>query len=285
MVLYPLSISESVGSPAGTVGTARRGQAIGTVVSAWEAVERKQKEDASAWWLIAQPDHAALAGDLAAKICCSYFPKLDADVVEAITLHDAGWARFDGGSGRGSKGLFPGGGAPIINRRDRPLSFLDMSPDEFLRAWSDSISRAEESSSIGGILVSRHFCRLAEGRLRIAADGPQELENLERFIGREAERQRRLAGRTDHSEEEICTLVDVLQFCDLLSLYLCCGAHDDVEFPQKFQGHSILLRRDGEMCRLEPSIFGGGVSLGVSARRYPSGKAETNLNALAFLLA
>ena len=258
---------------------------MATVAPAWEAVQRRQKGDASSWWLVAQPDHAALAGDLAANLSCSYFPKLNAEVVEAITLHDAGWAQFDGGSRGSANGGFSKGTTLAVDPGRRPLSFLDMSPREFVRAWSDSIGRAEESSYIGGLLVSRHFCRLGESRLRIAADGPQDLENLERFMGMEAERQGRLRAQVEYSEEEICTLVDVLQFCDLLSLYLCCGAREDVEFPQKFGGQSIFLRRDGEMCRLEPPIFGGGVSLGVSARRHPSSNAEPNLTTLPFLLA
>ena len=69
----------------------------------------------------------------------------------------------------------------------------------------------------------------------------------------------------------------MLQFCDVLSLYLCCGAAQDVEFPQRFGAKPIRLRREARaadqaaVCRFEPSPFiGGGVDLAVLARRFPS---------------
>jgi len=287
MVLYPLNTSlDSAGSKFDHVtSVAQRQRTDRKVVSAWEAVEKKQKENAAAWWLIAQPDHAALAGDLAASISCSYFPKLEPEVLEAITLHDAGWSQFDRPlgpvasltSGENSR-------AAKISDSRRPLSFLDMSPADFVRAWSDSIERAQQSSSIGGLLVSQHFSRLAENRLAMRADTPADIDKLKAFLASEVARQRRLAAQGGRQAEEVQLLVDVLQFCDLLSLYLCCGAKEDVVFPQSFRDHSIVLRRDGEMCRTEPGIFGKGVSLGVSARRHPASREEVNVVTLGFLL-
>jgi hypothetical protein len=284
MVVYPLNNSEHSDHEHKRVRGASSGQGVTTLVSAWQAVERKQKQHAEAWWLVAQPDHAGLSGDLAANICCPCFPKLDEKVIEAITLHDAGWAQFDGAHEISSDTSLTTR-LDKANNRARPVSFLDVSPADFLFAWGDSILRAEESSAIGGILVSQHFSRLAQHRLRTAGDSLHDVKSLETFVKSEAERQHRLTSQSGYSEEQVCTLVDVLQFCDLLSLYLCCGAREDVEFPQKFQDRAVQLRVDEEMCRLEPAIFGGGVSLGVSARRYPMTDSEPNLTTLAFLLA
>src|SRR5579864_8698938 len=167
MVLYPLHTSlDSAGSKFGH-GTfvAQERPICRKVVSAWEAVEKKQKQNADAWWLIAQPDHAALAGDLAASVSCSYFPKLEPDVLEAITLHDAGWAQFDRPH-ESLASLTSAKNSPAkASDSGRPLSFLDMSPADFVLAWSDSIERAQQSSPTGGLLVSQHFSRLAENRL------------------------------------------------------------------------------------------------------------------------
>lgn len=287
MVLYPLNTSlDSAGSKFddGTSNAQPRPMHR-NVVSAWEAVERKQKQDASAWWLIAQPDHAALAGDLAAGISCSHFPQLAPEVLEAITLHDAGWARFDRPQhiivSQSPTQKLP---AAENGNAARPLSFLDMAPADFVRAWSDSIERAQESSSIGGILVSQHFSRLAENRLGMRADSPADIDKLKSFLSREAARQGRLAAQVGRHVEQVQLLVDVLQFCDLLSLYLCCGAREDVVFPQRFQGHAIVLRRDGDMCRTEPGVFGRGASLGVSGRRHPASPEEVDVVTLGFLL-
>ena len=145
----------------------------GRAIPAWEAVERKQKQEANAWWLVAQSDHAALSGDLAANLSSPFFPKLDIDVVHAISLHDAGWAHFDGGDEH-ANGTRPGEifWAPKISDQGKPLSFLEMRPAEFLRAWSNSIACAEKACAIGGVLVSVHFSRLAESRLQAGGDTP-----------------------------------------------------------------------------------------------------------------
>src|SRR5436190_1123591 len=145
-----------------------------TCAPAWEAVARSQKQPSRAWWLIAQPDHADLAGDLAARIQWESFPALDDDVLEAIRLHDEGWKEF------------------------------------LLQA---------------------------------------------------NERESRLMTSQQRSYEEVRGLVDALQFCDLLSLYLCCGSREEVEFPQVFQGQTIRARYDGGLYRAVPSIFVNGASL------------------------
>jgi hypothetical protein len=96
-----------------------------------------------------------------------------------------------------------------------------------------------------------------------------------------------LGGR---SRQELEFLTDVLQFCDVLSLYLCCGAAQDVEFRQSFGEKPIRLRREAApdqaaVCRFEPTPFtAGGVDLAVIARRFPAGR-EPNTVTLSFVLA
>jgi hypothetical protein len=270
MVLYPLNSPPSEISQPSTT-------------SAWEAVAQRQREAAAAWWLVAQPDHAALAGDLAASIQSTDFPKLDGEVIQAITLHDAGWAAFDGGEVRGAGGATLAR-APQLAHSGRPLSFLDMAVGDFLRAWTASIERAEDVAPIGGIMVSEHFSRLAGMRLSMNLDPEGDAAKIREFMRGEVERQKILAKNDQRTESQRSVLVDVLQFCDLLSLYLCCGSKDSVEFPQRFNGRTIRLWREGEMCQTEPALFGRGVSLGVRAQRYPSSR-ETPSITIPFLLA
>jgi hypothetical protein len=225
-----------------------------TRVPAWDAVARTQKQPSPAWWLIAQPDHADLAGDLAERIRWEHFPFLDAEVVEAIRLHDEGWREFDLN--------------PAI-RDGRPLSFLDLEPSDFLKAWRASIARAAESTAIGGLLVSWHFRRLAEFRLQSSSDDAHDNLLVEKFLREEYERESDLTARQSRRPEEVTALVDALQFCDLLSLYLCCGSQEEVAFPQSFQGHTIRAKYENELCRTTPALFADGVSLGVTARKYP----------------
>ena len=204
-------------------------------------------------------------------------------MLEAIALHDAGWVQFDGGTVR-SQGTVSQGTAIPVEKASRPLSFLDMSPSQFLRAWIGSIERAQQSSAIGGILVSYHFSRIAQSRLQTGNDSAEDSRSLNTFLCAETERRELLSRATQRSGQEVGALVDVLQFCDLLSLYLCCGAQQNIEFPQKFNGCTIRLRHEGDLCRTEPAIFAAGVSLGVTARRYPSSGRNGDATTLPFLL-
>lgn len=254
-----------------------------TPVPAWDAVSLTQKQPASSWWLIAQPDHAALAGDLAANLVSPDFPKLDVEVLEAIALHDAGWAQFDNLQ-LPEREVSDNSPHPSPIQNHRPLSFLDVKPADFLVAWTGSIERAARSSAIGGILVSHHFSRIAQTRLRLAGDPVDDTERIHHFLAGESERRRDLGRQTARAVTEIELLVDVLQFCDLLSLYLCCGALEPVEFPQRIGAQTIRIRREEQMYVTTPSIVGPGVSLGVRARPFSASTDPHRAVTIPFLL-
>jgi hypothetical protein len=251
MVLYPLTSNEQD----------RRGCAT---VPAWQAVEKRQRQSADSWWLIAQTDHAALAGDLAARLDFPSIPSLSSDVIRAIALHDAGWAQFDRDAVASSM----------------PLSFLAIPPAQFLIAWRDSINAAVGTGTVGETIVSEHFRRLARNRLASRSDSQEDTHKLEQFSSQEACRQLRLRAGIHESANHIELLTDVLQFCDLLSLYLCCGADEPAEFPQQFSGTKIRVSFEEDAYLFTPPVFGRDAALGVSARSYPENGAST----LPFLL-
>ena len=268
MILYPLTDKKAPDNG-------------GHVVSAWAAVERAQKQVAPAYWLVAQPDHAALAGDLAAAFSSPDLSEIGEDVVQAISLHDAGWAKFDL-----KESTAPPHDVkfhPMCAASGKPLSFFEISPADFTRAWKESIDKAESASALGGMLVSKHFCRLGQGFMHDRATDPGA-KLVHEFLQGETRRQANLAKTVDRARTEVDRLVDLLQFCDLLSLYLCSGSHEDVEFPQRLAPSPIRLRRDGGGFRLEPAVIQRGASLGVTARRYPASRTEPNVTTLAFLL-
>lgn len=241
-------------------------------VPVWDAILPTQKTRAPEYWLITQPDHAALSGAIAAALGPPLLPQLSPEVVQGIAMHDDGWAPFD---------------AQITLTDGRPCSFVDFLPKDFLRAWNGSIERAEKIAPIAGAMVSGHFSRLAKNRLEWGIDGAGDRELLHGFFEGEKARQQRLLG--GYSREEFDFLTDVLQFCDVLSLYLCCGATQDVEFPQRFGAKPIRLRREAArdqaaVCRFEPTPFtGGGVDLAVVARRYPADRGPRTVT-LPYLL-
>ncbi len=250
------------------------GEPAPACVPVWDAILPTQKTSAPEYWLITQPDHAALSGAIAAGFGPPLLPQLSPEVVQGITMHDDGWAPLDAQT-------------PVAN--GKPLSFLDFQPKDFLRAWDSSIERAEKLAPIAGAMVSGHFWRLARNRLEWGIDGAEDRRLLLDFLEREQVRQQRLLG--GHSRGEFEFLTDVLQFCDVLSLYLCCGAGQDVEFPPRFGQGPIRLRRlaarspdQAAVCRFQPTPFtAGGVDLAVVARRFPADREPSTVT-LPFLL-
>ena len=195
-------------------------------------------------------------------------------MVEGIAAHDDGWTPFDAQP-------------KVVN--GRPLSFLEFLPRDFIVAWNGSIENAEKVAPIAGAIVSRHFWRLGRARADGKVDGPEGHRLLVQFLEAEERRQGRLLGSRPRQEFEFLT--DVLQFCDVLSLYLCCGAEQDVEFPQKFGPKLIQLRREAArhpdqaaVCRFDPSPFReGGLDVAVAARRFPP-DCRPSTTTLPFLL-
>src|SRR5258708_1414374 len=211
-------------------------------VSAWPVVERIQRDKYTSCWLITQPSHAALAGEIAGKMGVPYIPKLDAELVQAIALHDAGWGIVDAQAIMQSR----------ASLQYSPESFLAAGVTEFLAAWDKSIVVAESVCAAGGYIVSRHFQRLAEQGLSAEHDEPAQ-KKAQRFLDREAHRQKKLPANQMRSTQELELPPGALQFCDLLSLYICTGARESVEFPEYF-GVKARLTVTAEGYRLEPPL-------------------------------
>ena len=256
------------------VSSAETQHAASRSLPVWDAIHPTQKASAPDYWLITQPDHAALSGAIAAALGPPLVPKLSSEVVEGIARHDDGWSEFD---------------AQVSLTNGRPLSFIDYLPKDFLRAWTGSIESAEKIAPIAGAIVSSHFSRLGQHRRESHLDDAKNSLLLAEFLAGEQERQQRLLGT--HAREEFEFLTDVLQFCDVLSLYLCCGVVEDVEFPQRFGSKPMRLRREAArtpdqaaVCHFDPSPFAeGGVDLAVSARRCPPDRQPSTAT-LPFLL-
>ena len=226
---------------------------------AWSVVEQSQRQKYSDCWMITQPSHAALAGEFAAKLTGVDLPNLDAAVIRAIALHDAGWGMPDAQAIMQSRSI--GQGAP--------KSFIACGVGEFVNAWEKSIDVAASASAAGGYIVSRHFERIARVNASKILEGDRQI--AESFLQNEAARQAQLAARQEHTPKELEALTDVLQFCDLLSLYVCCGARQNVEFPEYF-GIKARLTAKTDSYSLDPIVIEPGTELVVAALRHPATK-------------
>ena len=236
------------------------------IVSAWEAVEHTQRESCAECWLVTQPSHAALAAELAREISSPVFPDLDPEFLKAIALHDAGWGIPDAQAIMKSRSV----------QQQRPESFIAMPLAIFLAAWEKSIETCQPVSPAGGYAVSRHFYRLAESRLHaVQEEKKADRQKLEAFTRNEERRQKKLAARQQRSLEELEKLTDVLQFCDLLSLYLCSGAAENVVFPEYF-GVRLRITNAAGTYTLDQKIVRSGAEFAVAALRYPVAKEESS---------
>jgi Protein of unknown function (DUF3891) len=230
-------------------------------VPAWPVVERLQQQKYESCWMVTQPSHAALSGQIAARLAGPGLPGADDEIIRAIALHDAGWGIADAQAVTRSRSAKP----------TAPKSFLDMEVAEFLEAWEKSIQVAQTVSPGGGFIVSRHFQRLAEHRLAATSDSDRSRKNLRQFVEHEQARQKKLAAKQRHSPQELESLTDLLQFCDLLSLYICCGARQRVEFPEYF-GAKVKLMVEETVYKLDPLLIEPGTEFLFAALRYPTTK-------------
>jgi hypothetical protein len=231
---------------------------------AWSVVEQSQRQIADGCWMITQPSHAALAGEFAARMTSVNLPDLDAPVIRAIALHDAGWGMPDAQAIMQSRSI--GQGAP--------KSFIACGVGEFVNAWEKSIDVAASASAIGGYIVSRHFERIAKAHSPKSSQG--DSQTMESFLRNEAARQAKLAAKQEHKPEELEQLTDVLQFCDLLSLYVCCGAQQNVEFPEYF-GIRARLTVEANSYSIDPILIEPGTEFVAAALRHPATKETSGM--------
>ena len=246
-------------------------------VSAWEAVAKAQRAQAAKYRVIRQPDHARLSGELARHFATPTMPPMAEEIIRGISLHDEGWSEFDSGLHklRATPARYADGIA--LDEGGKPLSFLDIKAGDFLHAWRGSIAAAEAVAPIAALMVSGHFYRLGKFGLNTGHYPPAEAALVQQFVEEEECRREGLAAIETRPLEEIEYWIDVLQFCDLLSLYLCCGSKDCVEFSQRIGGprETIRLRVKDGVNVLSPSLFAQEMAFSLEAHTFPGGSSIT----------
>jgi hypothetical protein len=242
-------------------------------VPAWQVVASAQKAESTTYQLVRQPDHARLAGQMAERFAIPGAPAVDDDILRGISLHDEGWALFDCGRERLQATVASYSAANVaLNAEGKPLSFLDIKAGDFLRAWRGSIESAEAVAPIAGLIVSGHFRRIGQFGMTTGNYSDDDAQLVREFVAREEERESRLLLLQSRSETEVEYWTDVLQFCDLLSLYLCCGSEKRVEFPQRIgpKGETIRLQVQDGVNVLSPSLFEREAEFALEVESYPA---------------
>jgi hypothetical protein len=186
------------------------------------------------FWLIAQHDHALLAGELARRVGARGYAAPSDGAVRGIALHDCGWPAHDE--------------APTLNKHGLPLDVFETPPHIGLRVWSEGARRAaRESDPYAALLVSLHTLSLsvyattpsplvherfdmsdATNRFEVNKFQQQQIElqeELRRRLGMRVDEPRRfgLAEQSrDPRELQLTFDFRLLQAMDKLSLSVCC---------------------------------------------------------------
>ena len=260
---------------------------------------RRDAPDGS-YLLIAQHDHALLAGQLAAQFGNERFAAPDPrePVLTGVSLHDSGWPLHDD--------------EPTLNSRGRPLDVFEVSRPIALRVWQASADRAEAAEPYAGLLASLHVLALsvfATSQTSFAHEKFDTADMTERFAinkfqHREVERQLALRKRlglptviplqhglvppgapAGEGDERLRFNFRLLQAMDLISLALCCTnppAERTQDVYPRPGGVAVRLAmsRAGDDVRVDPWPFGvSAFSVDIPFRRVPGG-AYADANAL-----
>jgi hypothetical protein len=185
------------------------------------------------FWLIAQHDHALLAGELARHVGNDAFRAPTPRAVTGIELHDCGWPVHDD--------------RPTLNGGGLPLDVFESPRAVALEVWQASVDRAIERDAYAAMLVSLHVLSLSTFLMTpppgstVAAPvlNPKARFEINRFQHKQIETQETLRKQVglpvdvpmrnglvedvhDPAELELQFHFRLLQAMDQLSLGLCC---------------------------------------------------------------
>jgi hypothetical protein len=201
--------------------------------------------------LIAQPDHAALAGEFAQRWGNGSFwrPGEDEALLVAARHHDDGWAQWEA--------------APGLSEFGTPVDFLTTPMEERVQIYRRCVDMAAGRDAHAGILVSLHFAGLFLGRFEPGAfrviDGLQgrSRELVEQFIAE----QEKWRDERDRGLDKDFVIAEyrLLQIFDLLSLVVCMQPLGEIS-NQTFdlvpttgaETGRIKLQREGTRLILDP---------------------------------
>jgi len=244
-------------------------ESVGEPRSAFEVIAETQHKAVSTDWYVTQPDHARISGELAAAFDSLKVPNVREPIVRAISMHDIGWMPFDGDVTSPCE--------PKQLESGVAVSFTNTEPEQFLQAWLGSIQAAQSTGPLGGLLVSAHFARLTHPYLERGAGSPEQRAKVEQFLNREAARVDRLLPQAGLPLEEIQALIEVLQFCDLASLYICANPSAPIEFPQVMNGSKVQLSFEQGSFRMRPNLLDHVLVVEIPCVRFVDGRAQREL--------
>ncbi len=154
--------------------------------------------------LFQQHQHGLISGEMAKQLRGSILhnEQIRFDVEFAIANHDYAWLQIDQ--------------LPLWNcEKNQPYSFIDYPLVDKIEAYTNGITYVQQQSEYAGLLCSLHYTSFFK------EDSANS--SIVRFISQEIDRRNKIKDKlqTYLDEQTISYHLDLLQFCDDLSLYLC----------------------------------------------------------------
>jgi hypothetical protein len=187
---------------------------------------------------VTQTAHSALTGHLAAAWAPRTELPWDA-LLTAAAIHDLGWAPWEQ--------------APQIDpRTGLPYQFYEVPDRQYAEIWARGTDAAATFGRLVGLLVSRHFTRLAGRR-----------EGLRELVERERRRQSELTDELGLDAATLGAASDLLARWDAISLDLCAGRDPELgDWP--FTEERLVVRFEarelpaGAVVARQVGMAGGG---------------------------
>ncbi len=190
---------------------------------------RKHEEE---FILIHQHEHAKLSGDICSNMNKELFLNANIpDVVTAVYEHDRSWIRLD----------------PQYQVNPDtyiPYSFQDYPLEEKIIAYTQGLDETEEINKYAGLLCSLHYVSFFDNW------SPPESKS---FIEKEEQRQVKILAELGHVDRKVIEAhLNILQFCDRLSLYVCLNdpgvpKNKEHEWYREGISHSESINPSGNM--------------------------------------
>jgi hypothetical protein len=177
-------------------------------------LEREQS-----YLMVTQDDHAHIAGDIARNCKEEYFfdDTRTHEVVLAINEHDRGWIELDS--------------SPVWNdKTEKPYSFIDYPLSLKITFYKKGLDEVEKMSKYAGLLCSLHYSSFIQDSSEPA---------VREFWKEERQRQERVSKEleiegNENKQETLMYHLDLLKFCDYLSLFICLNEPGDNKASHPF---------------------------------------------------
>ncbi|WP_419954211.1 DUF3891 family protein [Neobacillus niacini] len=178
--------------------------------------------------IVTQNDHAHLAGEIAQSCKEDYFfnDNHTEEVLLAIKEHDRGWIELDS--------------SPVWNdKTEKPYSFIDYPLSLKITFYKKGLDEVEKLGKYAGLLCSLHYSSFIQDSSEPAV---REFWKAEKQRQDQLSKALQLTGN-EHKQKTLMYHLDLLKFCDYLSLFISLNEPGDNKgthpffrngFPQLF---------------------------------------------------